>query len=177
LSPKFWQRRKPLPGNDQHTLDLGRIPQHVAIIMDGNGRWAQKRGLPRTFGHKAGAEVLRSILTDASGLGIKYLTAYAFSIENWRRPLDEVDFLMDLFSNYLDSEVKYLIENQVKLRFIGSTVRLSPELRRRIEEAEARTAQGTGITLNLAVDYGGRAEKDPTAQKMNQDRFDWYFFL
>ena len=172
LSPKFWQRRKPLPGNDSLTLDSGKIPQHVAIIMDGNGRWAQKRGLPRTFGHKAGAEVLRSILTDASGLGIRYLTAYAFSTENWRRPLDEVDFLMDLFSNYLDNEVKYLIENQVQLRFIGSTVRLSPELRRRIEEAEARTAQGTGITLNLAVDYGGRAEIVQAAQKLAQDVLD-----
>jgi undecaprenyl diphosphate synthase len=128
--------------------------------------------LPRTFGHKAGAEVLRSILTDASDLGIRYLTAYAFSTENWRRPHDEVDFLMNLFSTYLDTEVEYLVENQVQLRFIGSTARLSPELRRRIEESEVRTSTGTGITLNLAVDYGGRAEIVHAARKMAQEVLD-----
>jgi undecaprenyl diphosphate synthase len=158
LSPKFWQRRKPLQAKEEFHLDLEKMPQHVAVIMDGNGRWAQKRGLPRTLGHKAGAEVLRSILTDASDLGIRFLTAYAFSTENWRRPLDEVDFLMELFSTYLDNEVDYLVEKRVRLRFIGGTDRLSTELRRRIEDAQDRTAQGTGITLNLAVDYGGRAE-------------------
>jgi len=172
LSPKFWQRRKPVSEIDSFSLEHGKIPQHIAIIMDGNGRWAQKRGLPRTFGHKAGAEVLRSILTDASNLGIRYLTAYAFSTENWRRPHDEVDFLMDLFSTYLDNEVDYLIKNQVQLRFIGSTSRLSAELRRRIEEAEIKTAQGNGITLNLAVDYGGRAEIVHAAQKITQEVLD-----
>ena len=136
--------------------------------MDGNGRWAQKRGLPRTLGHKAGAEVLRSILTEASNLGIKFLTAYAFSTENWRRPHEEVDFLMDLFSKYLDNEVDYLVEKQVKLRFIGATDRLSPELRRRMQETETRTANGTGITLNLAVDYGGRAEIVQASRKLAQ---------
>lgn len=158
LSPKFWQRRKTAHGDDPLHLEPERMPQHVAIIMDGNGRWAQKRGLPRTYGHKAGAEVLRAILTEASDLGIRYLTVYAFSTENWRRPHDEVDFLMDLFSNYLDNEVDYLVEKQVQLRFIGGTDRLSADLRRRIDESESRTAKGTGITLNLAVDYGGRAE-------------------
>jgi len=169
LSPKFWQRRKQGVENDSSTLEQGKIPLHVAIIMDGNGRWAQKRGLPRTFGHKAGAEVLRAILTDASNLGIRYLTAYAFSTENWRRPHDEVDFLMDLFSTYLDNEVDYLIKNQVQLRFIGNADRLSPELRRRIVEAETRTALGTGITLNLAVDYGGRAEIVRAAKTLAQE--------
>ena len=158
MSPKFWQRRKSTQANEALLLSPEKMPQHVAVIMDGNGRWAQKRGLPRTFGHKAGAEVLRSILTEASELGIRYLTAYAFSTENWRRPHEEVDFLMDLFSTYLDNEVDALIKQQVKLRFIGNQDRLSPALRGRIAEAEARTAQGNGITLNLAVDYGGRAE-------------------
>ena len=168
MSPKFWQRRKSVQANGALLLSPEKMPQHVAIIMDGNGRWAQKRGLPRTFGHKAGAEVLRSILTEASELGIKYLTAYAFSTENWRRPHEEVDFLMDLFSTYLDNEVDALIKQQVKLRFIGSQDRLSPALRDRIADAEARTAQGAGITLNLAVDYGGRAEIVHAARQLAQ---------
>jgi undecaprenyl diphosphate synthase len=126
--------------------------------MDGNGRWAQKRSLPRTFGHKAGAEVLRSILTEATELGVKVLTAYAFSTENWRRPNEEVNFLMELFSTYLDNEVDHLVQKQVKLRFIGNKDRLGTELQRRIDVAERSTAQGTAIVLNLAVDYGGRAE-------------------
>lgn len=172
MSPKFWQRRKTTQTNAPIQLVQEKMPQHVAVIMDGNGRWAQKRGLPRTFGHKAGAEVLRSILTEASNLGIRYLTAYAFSTENWRRPNDEVDFLMGLFSTYLDNEVDYLVEKQVQLRFIGSTSRLSPELRRRIEEAESRTAAGTGITLNLAVDYGGRAEIVHAARQLAQKVLD-----
>ena len=172
LSPKFWKRRKSSPADEPLLLLPEKMPQHVAIIMDGNGRWAQKRGLPRTFGHKAGAEVLRSILTDASELGIKYLTAYAFSTENWRRPHDEVDFLMDLFSTYLDNEVDALIAQQVKLRFIGSQERLSPALCQRIAEAEKRTAAGTGITLNLAVDYGGRAEIVRAARLLAQDVLD-----
>lgn len=155
---KFWQRSKFAVNTRNLQLDRNRIPQHIAIIMDGNGRWAQKRGLPRTFGHKAGAEVLRAILTESASLGIKYLTAYAFSTENWRRPHEEVDFLMDLFSTYLDNEVEHLVKNEVKLRFIGGKDRLGPELNRRIENAENRTASGASITLNLAVDYGGRAE-------------------
>ena len=169
MSPKFWQRRKVTKASKELLLLPEKMPKHVAIIMDGNGRWAQKRGLPRTFGHKAGAEVLRSILTYASDLGIKYLTAYAFSTENWRRPHEEVDFLMELFSAYLDNEVDELIEKNVVLRFIGSNDRLSPELRRRMADAEARTAQGTGITLNLAVDYGGRAEIVRATRRLAQE--------
>ncbi len=168
MSPKFWQRRTKIKDTLSFPLVQDKMPLHVAIIMDGNGRWAQKRGLPRTLGHKAGAEVLRSILTEASNLGIKFLTAYAFSTENWRRPHEEVDFLMDLFSKYLDNEVDYLVEKQVKLRFIGATDRLSPELRRRMQETETRTANGTGITLNLAVDYGGRAEIVQASRKLAQ---------
>lgn len=158
MGAKFWHRRKKDPENHQVNLDPDRMPKHIAIIMDGNGRWAQKRGLPRTFGHKAGAEVLRKILTAAADLGVRYLTAYAFSTENWRRPAEEVEFLMVLFANYLDNEIEYLISKQVQLRFIGNTDRLNPELRRRMEDAEKKTAAGTAITLNLAVDYGGRAE-------------------
>ena len=158
MGVKFWQRRKKDPAQDNAMPDSSRMPQHIAIIMDGNGRWAQKRGLPRTFGHKAGAETLRAILTEAADLGVGYLTAYAFSTENWRRPSDEVAFLMELFANYLDTEVEYLVNKNVKLRFIGSRDRLNPELRRRMDDAEERTAAGSAITLNLAVDYGGRSE-------------------
>ena len=134
------------------------MPKHIAIIMDGNGRWAQRRGLPRTFGHKAGAETLRAILTEAADLGVTHLTAYAFSTENWRRPLDEVAFLMELFASYLDSEIEYLTKKNVRVLFLGNRDRLNQELRRRMIDSEQRTAANNGITLNLAIDYGGRAE-------------------
>lgn len=169
MSAKLWRRRKPETITEVLQLDPDRIPQHVAIIMDGNGRWAQKRALPRTFGHKAGAEVLRSILTEATGIGVKVLTAYAFSTENWRRPNEEVSFLMELFSNYLDNEVEHLVEKQVRLRFIGCKDRLGAELQRRIEIAEHKTATGASIILNLAVDYGGRAEIVHAARQLVQD--------
>jgi undecaprenyl diphosphate synthase len=172
LVTKLWRRRKDAEPGEVGPLDSARIPLHIAIIMDGNGRWAQKRGLPRTLGHKAGAEVLREILTDAAEIGVKVLTAYAFSTENWRRPSEEVSFLMELFSTYLDNEVDRLVEKQVRLRFIGNRQRLGGELQRRIESAEQKTAQGTAIELNLAVDYGGRAEIVHAARSLAQDVLD-----
>ena len=172
LVTKLWRRNKAVESGAVEPLDSARIPQHIAIIMDGNGRWAQKRGLPRTFGHKAGAEVLRDILTDAAEIGVKVLTAYAFSTENWRRPSEEVSFLMELFSTYLDNEVDRLVEKQVRLRFIGNRQRLGDELQRRIEIAEQKTAQGAAIELNLAVDYGGRAEIVHAARSLAQDVLD-----
>ena len=172
LVTKLWRRNKDVESGAVEPLDSARIPQHIAIIMDGNGRWAQKRGLPRTFGHKAGAEVLRDILTDAAEIGVKVLTAYAFSTENWRRPSEEVSFLMELFSTYLDNEVDRLVEKQVRLRFIGNRQRLGDELQRRIEIAEQKTAQGATIELNLAVDYGGRAEIVHAARSLAQDVLD-----
>ena len=190
MGVKFWQRRKKTPANDTVLPDSAKMPKHIAIIMDGNGRWAQKRGLPRTFGHKAGAETLRAILTEAADLGVGYLTAYAFSTENWRRPTEEVAFLMELFADYLDSEVAYLVEKNVRLRFIGSRDRLNPELRKRMIDAEQRTAAGTSITLNLAVDYGGRAEiveaarniacavqkEELSTETLNEEVFSHYLF-
>ena len=145
------------------------MPNHIAIIMDGNGRWAQKRSMPRTYGHKSGAETLRTILTEAGELGVSYLTAYAFSTENWRRPSDEVGFLMELFASYLDSEVAYLMKKNVRLRFIGNRDRLNQDLCKRMRDAEESTRECTGITLNLAVDYGGRAEIVTAAQKFADD--------
>lgn len=139
-------------------LDPARIPRHIAIIMDGNGRWAQKRGLPRAFGHRAGAETLRYIVRASSELGVGALTAYAFSTENWKRPADEVDLLMNLFSDYLDNEIDELRDNGVKLRFSGNTDELGPKLRHKMERATAITSANGGLVLNLAVNYGGRAE-------------------
>ncbi len=139
-------------------LDPVRVPRHVAIIMDGNGRWAQKRGLPRPFGHRAGAEALRAIVRTAAELGVGVLTTYAFSTENWKRPAEEVDLLMKLFSDYLDNEIDELGANGIRLRFSGQTDALSPGLRAKIAQAEATTAANGGLVLNIAVNYGGRAE-------------------
>lgn len=158
MSSNFFGHREEKSLIDEVILDMDRIPAHVAIIMDGNGRWAKKRSMPRTFGHKAGAEVLRNILTESITLGVKVLTAYAFSTENWRRPEEEVNFLMELFATYLDNEVDQLAEKNVRLHFMGSRERLGPELKKRIEKAEQKTAACNSIILNLAVDYGGRTE-------------------
>lgn len=140
------------------TIDATNIPAHVAIIMDGNGRWAKRRGMPRIFGHKAGVETLRSIVRMASEIGVKVLTAYAFSTENWKRPADEVNFLMGLLSEYLDSEIEELDQNKVKLRFIGNTDELATSLQEKIKHAVKRTENNPGLVLNLAVNYGGRSE-------------------
>ena len=143
---------------DYKNVDFDRLPRHIAIIMDGNGRWAQKQGLLRTFGHRAGVETLREIVKSASSIGIQALTAYAFSTENWKRPDTEVKFLMDLFSEYLDSEIEELHENNIKIRFIGRIHELSDLLQSKIETAQLRTANNTGLILNLAVNYGSRDE-------------------
>lgn len=157
---KKWFSKKSKDDNKKpyDSLDISRIPNHIAIIMDGNGRWAQKRGLPRTFGHSAGAETLRDIVKTASEIGVQVLTAYAFSTENWKRPTDEVSLLMKLLSDYLDNEIDELCDNNVKIRFIGDTKELAQVLQHKIEKAQTRTAKNTGLVLNLAVNYGGRAE-------------------
>ena len=143
---------------DYGQIDKNRLPRHVAIIMDGNGRWANKRGLPRTFGHRKGVEALRLIVSSASEIGIEALTVYAFSTENWKRPSEEVDFLMRLFSEYLEKEVAELHNNNVKIAFIGEVSMLAASLRQQIEAAQKLTADNAGLKLNIAVNYGGRAE-------------------
>ena len=155
---KWFSKKHTLKQNDYNDIDPTRLPRHVAIIMDGNGRWAQKKGLPRTLGHRAGAETLREIVKTASEMGIQVLTAYAFSTENWRRPADEVSLLMSLLSDYLDNELAELAENNVQVRFIGDTGDLALSLQKKVEKAQALTAHNTGLILNLAVNYGGRAE-------------------
>lgn len=133
-------------------------PRHVGVIMDGNGRWAQRRGLPRTAGHKAGVEALRGVVKAAPDLGIEVLTAYAFSTENWTRPKDEVDFLMYLLVEYCRKEVSALNEKGVRINAIGRLDELPALQRDEIYRAMAATRNNTGLVLNLAVNYGGHAE-------------------
>jgi len=139
-------------------MDPQNIPQHIAIIMDGNGRWAKKRGLPRIAGHQEGSSSVRAVLKAAADFGVKYLTLYAFSTENWKRPQEEVDFLMELFAQTIDNEIEELMENSVKLRFLGRLSRLSPLLQNKIKESMERTKNNKKITLNIMVNYGARAE-------------------
>lgn len=139
-------------------MDSANIPQHIAVIMDGNGRWAKKKGKPRIFGHKEGAESLRAVLKASAEFGVKYLTVYAFSTENWGRPQDEVDFLMNLFASTIDREMKELIKNGVRLKFLGRLEKFSPALQEKMKKAMEQTKDGKRIQLNVMVNYGGRAE-------------------
>tara|TARA_Y100001968_G_scaffold161721_1_gene147925 strand:+ start:22432 stop:23232 length:801 start_codon:yes stop_codon:yes gene_type:complete len=147
-------------------LDPIRMPQHLAIIMDGNGRWAKGRGLPRVMGHKAGVETLKTILRICSDWGIGALTVYAFSTENWSRPGDEVNFLMSLFENVLQRELKSLQLEQVKINFLGDLSPLPNKLKKVIWEAIDSTSNNTGIHFNVCTNYGGRRELVSAAQKL-----------
>lgn len=138
--------------------DWKTLPAHVAIIMDGNGRWAKSKNKPRLYGHKTGVETIRNVVTLASQWGIKVLTLYAFSTENWKRPKAEVNGLMKLFGDYLKKEVQSLHENQVRLCIIGRRDVLAPSLVQLIEDAETLTKDNKGMILNVAVNYGGRLE-------------------
>ena len=136
----------------------GTLPAHIGIIMDGNGRWAQKRGLPRSAGHKQGARVFREIVRYCREIGIDYLTVYAFSTENWKRPQSEIDAIMNLLRDYLDELERHTDEEQGVLRFIGDMAPLAEDLQQRIAEVQERTAGRKGITVNIALNYGGRNE-------------------
>lgn len=139
-------------------IDTSALPRHIGIIMDGNGRWAKKRGLPRSAGHKAGAESLKKIITEANNLGVEYITVYAFSTENWKRPKEEVDYLMGLLMDYLINAEKTLAGENVVIRAIGSRKELSEEMQRQIVKTEEFTKNNTGIVMNIALNYGGREE-------------------
>ena len=139
-------------------VDMGRLPRHIAIIMDGNGRWAKKRGLPRTAGHKVGAEVFRDIATYCQELGIECLTIYAFSTENWKRPKDEVDTLMSLLEQYLQEAIDTMERDHIRLRVLGDVAGLSPQLQRMIDETNAISTHYQGFQANICLNYGGRAE-------------------
>ena len=136
----------------------GMLPEHIAIIMDGNGRWAQKRGLPRSAGHKQGARTFREIVRYCRSIGIRYLTVYAFSTENWKRPQSEINAIMNLLRDYLDELERHSDEEQGVLRFIGDMAPLAEDLRQRITDVQERTAGREGITVNIALNYGGRHE-------------------
>ncbi|TDT70649.1 undecaprenyl pyrophosphate synthetase [Hypnocyclicus thermotrophus] len=135
-----------------------KVPKHIAIIMDGNGRWAKSKGQPRIFGHKAGMKVIKNILIEAKELGIKYLTLYAFSTENWKRPEDEVKGLMFLLKEYLKKERKDLNKNNVKLKFLGRRDNVSKDVLKLMDETVEFLDKNDGITLNIAFNYGGRQE-------------------
>jgi undecaprenyl diphosphate synthase len=132
------------------------LPKHIAIIMDGNGRWAKKRFLPRLAGHRAGVEAVRTVIKHCVKRNIKILSLFAFSSENWRRPQDEVSYLMDLFLSSLEREVKLLHENNIQMRFIGDRNRFSEKLCKKILEVETLTSANTGMILLIAADYGGQ---------------------
>ena len=138
------------------TEEILSLPLHIGIIMDGNGRWAKKRGLPRSAGHRAGAQNFRTITKYASGIGIKYLTVYAFSTENWTRPEDEVGALMKLFKSYLEEALADFMDENIRVRFLGDVSRFSPDLQKLIHEVEEASAPKTGMVLNIAMNYGGR---------------------
>lgn len=139
-------------------LDMENIPKHIGVIMDGNGRWAKRRGLPRRAGHKAGADNLERICDYCNSLGIKALTVYAFSTENWNRPKDEVDALMELLYNYLLTVEEKFKNRNMKLKISGDTEALSEKIQKAIVHAEEVTSSGDGMVLNIALNYGGRAE-------------------
>ena len=132
-----------------------QVPAHIGIIMDGNGRWAKKRGLPRTAGHTAGAQNFRTITRYASSIGVKYLTLYAFSTENWSRPAEEVSALMKLFHQYLEEALRDFMNENIRVRFIGDISAFAPDLQALIHRVEEASSVKTGMVLNLAMNYGG----------------------
>ena len=139
-------------------VDMSRLPRHIAIIMDGNGRWAKKRGLPRTAGHKVGAEVFRKIATYCKNLGVEYLTVYAFSTENWKRPAEEVGTLMDLFKNYMLEAIDTMERDHIRLQFFGDMSAVSPELQALVERTNEMSRHIEGFQANICLNYGGRDE-------------------
>ncbi len=136
--------------------DVASIPKHLAIIMDGNGRWATKRFLPRVAGHSQGLNTVREIVKECGDLGVEYLTLFAFSSENWRRPAEEVGFLMKLFLTALEKEVSRLDKNNVRLRVVGDLTKFDEQIQERVVQAEEKTAHNTGLNLTIAANYGGR---------------------
>ena len=144
------------------------LPRHIAIIMDGNGRWAKKRGLPRTAGHAAGSKNFKDIARYCNKIGLEYLTVYAFSTENWKRPDDEVAAIMDILRDYLKDSKNFKHEN-IKVKFIGNTSVLDDDIQQLIKEAEDGSAEATGLNLNIALNYGGRDEIVSAVKKISND--------
>ena len=160
----FFSRRKKERGKGDSVV----LPQHIGIIMDGNGRWAKKRGLPRSPGHTAGAQNFRTITRYCSDIGIKYLTVYAFSTENWKRPADEVSALMTLFKQYLNEALTDFKDDSIVVRFIGETSAFSEDLRELIIRTEEESKHRDGMVLNIAMNYGSRDELVTATKKIAQ---------
>ncbi len=152
----------------QEVLTERKVPTHIAIVMDGNGRWARKRGLPRQAGHKVGAEAFRTIANYAKKIGLKYLTVYAFSTENWKRSEEEVNAIMDLLEKYLREAIADMDKNKVRFCFFGDLTRLSPELQEEARIAVERSKKYAGVQVNFCLNYGGRAEVVRAAQRFAQ---------
>jgi undecaprenyl diphosphate synthase len=150
-------------------IDFNNLPQHIAIIMDGNGRWAKKKGAARIFGHRNAIQAVTDVTEGCGELGVKYLTLYAFSTENWGRPKDEVDGLMELLVNTLKKEIKNLMENHVRLQTIGDITHLPKACQKNLEEAKEITRNNTGLTVLLALNYSGRWEILKAARKLAAD--------
>jgi undecaprenyl diphosphate synthase len=157
-------------GSPEETLarevNFDRLPQHVAVIMDGNGRWAAQRHLPRVEGHRAGIDSVRDIVETSARLGIKVLTLYAFSVENWKRPVTEVSTLMMLLKRYLRLELNTLLRNNIRFHVIGREEELAPDIRRELTMAEDKTSTNGGMLFNIALNYGGRAEIVEAARRL-----------
>ena len=145
------------------------IPQHIAIILDGNGRWAKKKGMPRSYGHTQGSKNVERICEDAYKMGVKYLTVYAFSTENWKRPKDEVDTLMNLLRNYMKTCLKTAEKNRMRVRVIGDKTALDDDIRKRIAELEEATKNNDGLCFQIALNYGSRDEMLRAMKKMSSD--------
>jgi len=159
------------------TIDFERLPRHVAVIMDGNGRWAASRHLPRVEGHRAGIEAVRDTVETSARLGLDVLTLYAFSVENWKRPVPEITALMGLLRHYLRAELNSLLRNNIRFHVIGQLDRLSAEVREELQAAEVRTSSNTGMIFNIALSYGGRAEivdaaREALRQGLTPDQLD-----
>lgn len=167
--PFFNNRHEPIKETLTEEIVLEKVPEHVAIIMDGNGRWANRRGLPRIAGHKEGMEVVQRIVRAADKLQIKILTMYAFSTENWKRPKAEVDYLMRLPKMFLDKYLPELIEKNVKVNVIGELSVLPPHTLQAVHQAMEKTKDNTGLLLNFALNYGGRDEIVKAVKQMVDD--------
>ena len=154
-------------------VDKSRLPRHIAIIMDGNGRWAKKRGFPRTAGHKVGAETFRKIALYCKSLGVEYLTVYAFSTENWKRPADEVSTIMGLLEQYLHEAIDTMERDHIRLRFFGDMSALSPELQALAHRTDDISTHYDGFQANICLNYGGRAELLRAAQRCAERGLDW----
>jgi len=157
------------PSSTRIIPDIASVPRHIAIIMDGNGRWAKQRFMPRAAGHQRGVEALRDVVKSCRELGVEYLTVFAFSSENWRRPADEVSFLMTLFLKMLEREVAKLHENDIRLQIIGDRGKFDETLRHTMQEAEKLTSNNTALTLTIAANYGGRWDVMQAMKAMLRD--------